>query len=224
MTDQLDKLQERLGYQFKDIALLENALTHRSVGGLNNERLEFLGDAVLSHIVAEELYLRHPEAREGELSRMRSSLVKGERIAELAKHLDLSPCLRLGVGEQKSGGHHRQSILADAFEAVIGAVYLDAGIDVSRQCVLQWYGEGIESLSEATPEKDPKSSLQEWLQAHKLPLPIYDATITGEAHAQTFHVTCRVEGLEYTAEGTSTSRRKAEQEAALIFLDLLDEK
>jgi len=165
MSNDLDKLQERLGYQFSDVSLLENALTHRSMAGLNNERLEFLGDAVLSHIVAEELYRRYPKAREGELSRMRSSLVKGDRIVELAKSLNLSSYLRLGIGEQKSGGQHRQSILADAFEAIIGAVYLDGGIEACRSSVLRWYGEGIESLSRVTPEKDAKSALQEWLQA-----------------------------------------------------------
>jgi len=224
MTNELDKLQERLGYKFKNIGLLENALTHRSVGGTNNERLEFLGDAVLSHIMADELYRSHPNAREGELSRMRSSLVKGDRIAELAKSLDLSSYLRLGVGEKKSGGQYRPSILADAFEAVIGAVYLDGDIDQCRLCVLQWYGESVEGLSKLTPEKDAKSVLQEWSQAHKYPLPIYEATTTGQAHAQTFHVTCRVEGLDHSASGVSTSRRRAEQEAAQHFLDLLNEK
>ncbi len=224
MTSELDKLQKRLGYQFKNISLLENALTHRSVGGPNNERLEFLGDAVLSQIIAEALYRRHPKAREGELSRMRSSLVRGDQIAELAKCLDLSLCIRLGAGEQKSGGQHRHSILADTFEAIIGAIYLDGGVEVCQDCVLQWYGEGIEALSKVTPEKDAKSALQEWLQAHKFPLPVYEATATGEAHAQTFHVTCRVEGLDQTTEGMSTSRRRAEQEAAQRFLELLNDK
>ena len=224
MKKNLQNLQERLGYQFNDASLLEIALRHRSATGENNERLEFLGDAVLGHVMAEELYRRHPKAREGELSRMRSSLVNGERIALLAKRLALSDYLFLGIGEQKSGGQHRVSILADAFEAVIGAIYLDAGMDISRDCVLRWYGESIESLSEITPEKDAKSVLQEWLQAHKRPLPIYEASVSGEAHAQTFHVTCSVEGLSYKAEGVSTSRRKAEQIAAQIFLELIDEK
>lgn len=221
---EIEKLQQRLDYQFRDVTLLENAVTHRSTGGFNNERLEFLGDAVLSHIMAEELYRRHPKAREGELSRMRSSLVRGDRLTELARCLDLSSSLRLGVGEQRSGGQHRHSILADAFEAIIGAVYLDGGMEVCRRCVLRWYGEGIESLSEVTPEKDAKSILQEWLQAHKLPLPAYEATVTGEAHAQTFNVTCRVEGLDHVTEGTSTNRRKAEQEAAQHFLELLNDE
>ena len=224
MPGDLDKLQKRLGYQFKDISLLKNALTHRSAGALNNERLEFLGDAVLSQIMAEELYLRHPKSSEGDLSRMRSSLVKGDCIADLARNLALSECLHLGIGEQKSGGQHRQSILADAFEAVIGAIYLDGGTEACRDCILQWYGDGFESPSKITPVKDAKSALQEWLQAHKMPLPIYEATVEGEAHAQTFHVTCRVDGIEHIAKGTSTSRRRAEQEAAETYLELLHEK
>lgn len=216
-------LEERLHYHFSNAQLLEQALTHRSsLGAQNNERLEFLGDAVLSHIVAEELFQRHPGAPEGELSRMRSSLVCGHRLSEMAKQLELGLFLKLGVGEKKSGGRDRHSILADTFEALIGAVYLDGGIDACRDVVLGLYGGGIDVLSEVTPDKDAKSTLQEWLQARKLPLPSYEATITGEAHAQTFHVVCRVDGLLHEAEGISTNRRQAEQAAAKAYLELLD--
>ena len=210
----LEKLEERLDYQFTDKALLARALTHRSLAGVeNNERLEFLGDAVLSHIIAEALFQRHPQAAEGELSRMRSVLVRGDRLAEMARSLELGNYLKLGVGEKKSGGRGRCSILADAFEALVGALYLDAGIGMCREVVLSIYGEEIDTLLQATSMKDAKSTLQEWLQAHKLPLPTYEVTVSGEAHAQTFDVVCRVEGLRYEARGTSTSRRRAEQAA-----------
>lgn len=220
----LEKLEAQLNYQFRDKELLSRALTHRSlVGAENNERLEFLGDAVLSHIVAEALYDGYPDASEGELSRMRSALVRGDRLAKIAKALDLGHYLKLGVGEKKSGGRDRHSILADAFEGLIGALYLDAGMETCRRVVIDLYGGKIDALANVTPEKDAKSALQEWLQAHKLPLPIYEVTISGEAHAQTFDVICRVESLPHEAKGTSSSRRKAEQAAAKAYLELLDD-
>lgn len=219
----LDTLQKQINHHFSDPSLLQQALTHRSMAGQkNNERLEFLGDAVLGHIIGELLYSNYPKAREGELSRMRASLVRGEHLAKAAKRLSLGTHLRLGVGEKKSGGEQRISILADALEALIGAVYLDAGFEACKKVVFQIYQEEIDTLSETISEKDAKSLLQEWLQAHKLPLPNYDAVTTGEAHAQIFHVTCRVEGLPHETKGTSTSRRKAEQAAAEAYLELLD--
>lgn len=219
--NQLKQLSLRLGYVFKNMELLQKALTHRSIPGKNNERLEFLGDAVLSFIIASVLFERHPNAREGELSRMRSILVNGEILARFAKELNISPHLRLGMGEMKSGGRHRHSILADALEAIIGAIYMDGGIEECRRCVMNWYGTQFEDLSELEAKKDPKSALQEWLQAKKLPLPDYKVKVSGAPHEQIFHVTCAVTGLSYVTEGVSTSRRRAEQQAAELFLELV---
>lgn len=221
MADFLAPLLEKIDYQFKDIELLKSALRHRSAGFPNNERLEFLGDAILSAIIAEALFHHHPEAAEGELSRMRSILVNGVYLAEVAKELDLGPYIHLGSGELKSGGQYRTSILADAFEAIVGAIYLDSNIETCRDCVLKWYHQRIDNLKEVGAAKDPKSRLQEWAQSHKFPLPIYQVTASGKPHEQTFLVICRVEGLPHVAEGTSTSRRKAEQLAARHYLNLL---
>lgn len=218
----LTALQQRLGHTFNDLSLLERALTHRSHSGDNNERLEFLGDAVLSLVITTELFQQHPDSQEGKLSRLRSTLVNGELLAQLAVDLEVGDYLRLGVGEQRSGGQHRRSILADAFEAIIGAIYCDAGIDVVRSCVLHWFGERFADLSAVKPIKDPKSRLQEYLQARKLPLPEYIAEVSGEAHAQTFHVRCCVEGLDIETLGESSNRRKAEQLAAQRFLEILN--
>jgi ribonuclease III len=210
-----------IGYQFKDATLLEHALRHRSAGDMNNERLEFLGDAVLSVIMAEALFQHHPTASEGELSRMRANLVSGAHLTELAKRLNLGPHLKLGLGEIKSGGHQRASILADALEALIGAVYLDSDLETCRRCVFKWYGERLDELSEMHPAKDAKSRLQEWVQSHKFPLPTYTAAVSGKPHEQTFVVTCEVRGLPHVATGASTSRRKAEQLAAKHYLEFL---
>lgn len=214
---------KRLGYHFKDVELLKHALSHRSSGSCNNERLEFLGDSILGFIITHELYKRHPDAREGDLSRMRALLVNGETLATMATDLGISDCLRLGVGEQKSGGKRRRSILADAFEAIVGAVYIDSNLSTCRRCVLGWYKEREDDLSELTPIKDAKSELQEWLQAHKFPLPTYRAKISGQAHAQIFTVTCRVKGLDHITEGVASTRRKAEQIAAKRYLEKLHE-
>ncbi len=222
MPGDFSVLLNRIGYHFNDLALLNHALSHRSAGDINNERLEFLGDAVLSIIIAEALFQHHPHASEGELSRMRSTLVSGVHLAELAKKLELGVHVRLGPGELKSGGQHRESILADTFEALLGAVYLDSDCDLEtcRQCIFKWYGERLEELSDMHPAKDAKSHLQEWAQAHKFPLPTYTATISGKPHEQIFVVTCEIDGLPHKATGTSTSRRKAEQLAARHYLDL----
>lgn len=221
--DKLDHLMTRLGYQFKQQQLLQNALTHRSVGSDNNERLEFLGDAILSFIISSELYQRHPNASEGDLSRLRASLVNGEILASMATNLGVSDGLRLGLGEKKSGGQKRSSILAGTLEAIMGAIFIDGGMDAVCMCVLEWYGERVDDLSKLTPVKDAKSQLQEWLQGRKLSLPIYKVSTFGKAHMQTFTVTCRVEGLPYVTKGVGKSRRKAEQIAAERFLERLDE-
>lgn len=215
MSD-LAKVSRALGYEFASPEFLETALTHRSVGSVNNERLEFLGDAVLSFVISASLYERFPQADEGRLSRLRAALVKGETLTEIARQLELGNYLRLGPGEMKSGGHRRASILADAVEALIGAVYLDAGIEPARELILRLYGERFEQdLPGAEQLKDPKTRLQEWLQGRRESLPVYEVvSVSGEAHDQTFVVTCTVAGLPAPTTGTGASRRKAEQDAA----------
>lgn len=220
----MDMLQNILGYQFNDLKLLERALRHRSVGSPNNERLEFLGDSVLGFIIAEELFKEHREIREGGLSRMRSYLVNADMLAKLAKELGLSEFIELGAGEEKTGGRKRTSIISDALEAIIGAIYLDGGLDKARECILRWYADTVSDLSKLKPSKDPKSKLQEILQAKKLPLPVYHAAVKGEAHSQVFTATCIVEGLPHKTKGESSSRRKAEQIAAEKYLEILDGK
>lgn len=214
---------ERIAYQFRDEHLLERALTHRSVLGQdNNERLEFLGDAILGCIIAHELYQRQPEAEEGRLSRMRAALVNGEVLAKLAISLDLGEYVKLAPNEASSGGRERHSILADALEALIGALFLDGGLELCRDRVLTWYGEEFSDLSTLEPQKDPKSALQEWTQAKKFPLPHYKVRISGKGHEQFFHVSCRIAGLPHETLGESNSRRKAEKIAAEKLLDILN--
>lgn len=214
-------LHQALGYRFLNDALLDAALTHSSAGNGNNERLEFLGDAILSFTIAAELYARFPDAREGELSRLRASLVKGETLAELARGLKLGSHLNLGFGEIKSGGHARDSTLADALEAIIGAIYLDGGLLPCQKFILSLYPRHLASLSPATHLKDPKTRLQEFLQAHKKPPPLYSLlTISGAAHAQSFKVECMMEGGT-SLQGEGSSRRRAEQDAACKALQLI---
>lgn len=211
----LQVLQTELRYQFSDVSLLQRALTHRSLGSNNNERLEFLGDAVLGFVVAEEFFKRFPKAAEGQLSRLRSTLVKGKTLASVARGIDLGEYLVLGTGELKSGGHRRESILAGALEAIIGAVYLDGGIEPAGALVRGLLAEYIAPLSPESVEKDAKTCLQELAQSHKVPLPVYDlVTVEGEAHQQVFTVQCSVELLDYPTLGVGPSRRAAEQEAA----------
>ena len=218
MSAVIDRLRAALGYTFRRPEWLEEALTHRSASANNNERLEFLGDALLNLVVAEVLYHRYPKASEGELSRLRASLVKGETLAKLARELKLGESLRLGPGELKSGGARRESILSDALEAIIGAVYLDGGLAACRDLILNLYQESLEGLASASELKDPKTRLQEYLQAHQQPLPIYNVLeIRGEPHAQSFTVECAVAELRAVAAGSS--RRKAEQEAARQLLE-----
>jgi ribonuclease-3 len=216
------RLQRALGYQFVDSSLLELALTHRSVGGRNNERLEFLGDSILNHIIAEAIFSKFPKAREGEMSRMRSSLVKGETLARVARDLDIGDHLVLGSGERKSGGKRRGSILADALEAVIGAILLDSDVDTCRACVLEWFAPRLQALSLDDVSKDAKTRLQEYLQGRQRPLPEYALLgVQGEDHNQQFAVACRLAKPSLVVEGSGSSRRKAEQDAARVALERL---
>ncbi|MFZ5757505.1 MAG: ribonuclease III [Pseudomonadota bacterium] len=209
-------LEQALGHRFGDRDLLVLALTHRSISGSrNNERLEFLGDSVLGHVIAEELYRRFPRASEGELTRARARLVNGEALAGIAARFSLGEVVRLGPGELKSGGHRRGSILADCLEALIGAIHLDAGLPAARACVLAWYAPLLEELRIAEVVKDPKTQLQEFLQGRGLPLPRYDVLETaGKAHEQRFRVSCMADGLATPVEAWGDSRRVAEQIAA----------
>ncbi|MCB1705441.1 MAG: ribonuclease III [Halioglobus sp.] len=214
------RLQRTLGYQFGDPALLQLALTHCSAGSRNNERLEFLGDSILNHIVAEALYDRFPGASEGEMSRMRASLVKGDTLAEIASELAIGDCLVLGTGERKSGGHRRTSILADALEAVVGAILLDSDVECCRRTVLAWLDSRLQTLSAVS--KDAKTRLQEFLQGRNYPLPDYELLrVQGSDHEQEFHVMCRLKKPQLAVEGSGSSRRKAEQSAAGSALERL---
>lgn len=222
MSEPLAGLCRRLGYQFTQATLLEDALTHRSAGSQNNERLEFLGDAILNFTIAAELYQRFDQAAEGELSRLRASLVNEQALAILSRGLNLGECLTLGSGELKSGGFRRESILADALEAVFGAVYLDGGFEACRKLILHLYQDTLTDLPAFADLKDPKTQLQEFLQSRKRPLPNYQVVeVSGESHAQTFIVECHAEGLPTPTRGQGSSRRKAEQEAASHALRLL---
>lgn len=221
--DDLDRLQQRLGYRFRTGALLEQALTHRSFGQPNNERLEFLGDSILNCVTAIALYERFAGLREGELSRLRASLVRQEGLHRVAAGLDLGEALRLGEGEMKSGGHRRPSILADALEAVFAAVFLDGGFEAAREVVMRLYAPLVDEIDPARALKDPKTALQEWLQARKAPLPAYETVqVRGEAHAQEFEVRCTVESFSVSATGRGPSRRAAEQAAAERALERLE--
>ena len=221
-TVNYDRLERKLGYTFKDRSLLELALTHRSFKGKNNERLEYLGDAILGYVIAEQLYLRFPHFKEGQLSRLRARLVKGVTLAEIAREFGLGDYLKLGPGELKSGGFRRESILADAVESVIGATYLDSGHDVAKQMVLSWYEERLSSPELETTEKDSKTQLQELLQAKKQDLPTYEVLRTeGEAHAQTFYIRCTIPAEGISIETSGSSRRNAEQDAAKLAIEQL---
>ena len=216
---ELARLQQALQYQFCNLELLRVALTHCSASGANNERLEFLGDSILNHVIAEALYRRFPDASEGEMSRMRASLVKGETLAEIAVELELGDDLRLGVGERKSGGHRRSSILADALEAVVGAILLDSDVEQCRDRVLVWFAPRLQRLSLGAVDKDAKTQLQEYLQGRSKPLPEYDLlSIEGVDHEQQFRVACRLSKPLLVVEGKGASRRKAEQDAATLAL------
>jgi ribonuclease-3 len=213
------RLQRALDYQFADSNLLELALTHRSAGKKNNERLEFLGDSIVNHIIAEALYRQFPDADEGEMSRMRANLVKGETLAELGRELELGQHLKLGPGERKSGGHNRGSIIADAFEAVVGAILLDSDVERCRQCVLKLFGARVSDVGQRPESKDPKTELQEYLQGRHSPLPIYELQkVNNDDHNPQFYVKCILQKPELVVAAAGGSRRRAEQAAAELAL------
>jgi len=225
LNNDLAKLEKQLEHRFARSELLAEALTHRSVLGPNNERLEFLGDSILNFVIADELFRRRPQETEGVLSRLRATLVNRPSLAELARELNLGDYLRLGGGELKSGGHRRDSILADALEAVFGAVYLDAGFETCRRLILRLYRERLDTLPDAEALKDPKTRLQEYLQGARRPLPVYEVLdVSGKAHDQVFRVQCRVDEVETVTEGVAGSRRQAEQQAAEAMLAILRDR
>jgi ribonuclease-3 len=212
---ELEGFLRRIGYRFTDIELLRRALTHRSFGASHNERLEFLGDSVLNCVISLELFARFPELSEGQLSRLRANIVSDQALAAAAKDLEFGSHLRLGEGELRSGGAARTSILAGALEAVVGAVFLDGGIDRAREAVRALLGRALEAVDPAISGKDPKTLLQEYLQARRHALPQYAVVaIRGEAHEQQFQVECVIPELGIRSLGEGASRRSAEQEAA----------
>ncbi|WP_257266223.1 ribonuclease III [Endozoicomonas sp. ONNA2] len=220
---ELARLQKKLGHEFSNQGLLVLALTHRSFGSRNNERLEFLGDSIVNFVIAQTLYEHFPDAKEGQLSRLRASMVRGATLAELGREFELGDFLRLGSGELKSGGFRRESILADAVEAIIGGIYLDAGMAVCHQRIRAWFSTRLDKLTTSDEQnKDPKTRLQEYLQARQQSLPKYQVTdIQGEAHDQHFSVICQLECLDEPSRGEGSSRRGAEQQAARNALKLL---
>ncbi len=219
-----EALERQLGYRFQRAALLRQALTHRSFSADHNERLEFLGDSILNMVVALALYVRFDGLREGEMSRLRAQLVRQDTLQVIAERLDLGNSLSLGEGELKSGGHRRPSILADALEAVFGAIYLDAGFEAVKRVIDGLYAEMLMSLDPARSLKDPKTALQEALQARRLSLPKYEmAEERGEAHAREFEVHCVIESLRIRTAGVGASRRIAEQVAAAAALNQLEQ-
>lgn len=217
-------LKKSLDYEFRNDQLLQQALTHRSAAGINNERLEFLGDAVLEFVISEVVYRQRPDATEGVLSRLRSSLVKDTTLAEISTDLGIGKRLILGPGEQKSGGHRRASILADALEAIFGAVYLDSGFAEARQIILKAFAGRLVEIPDSAELRDPKTRLQELVQSRKIALPDYQVEkIDGKPHRQTFRVRCTIEELHVSTSGKGTTRRDAEQESAEYMLAILEE-
>ncbi|SEQ60011.1 ribonuclease-3 [Solimonas aquatica] len=219
----IQRLQNRLAYQFREPALLSQALTHRSASARNNERLEFLGDALVNFVIAEALYRQRGDAEEGALSRLRASLVREETLALLATKLELSEVLTLGESELKSGGFRRHSILADAFEAVLGAIYLDGGFAAAADVCRRLFEELLGQLPDADSLKDAKTRLQEWLQARQRPLPRYEVlSEEGPPHERRFAVRASLADGSHSAEATGRSRRGAEQDAARALLQVLE--
>jgi ribonuclease-3 len=216
----LTPLLSRLEYAFSNEALLTEALTHRSAASINNERLEFLGDGILNFVIAARLYEQYPDMQEGDLSRLRASLVNKDSLADIAKLLGLGEYIQLGSGELKSGGRRRDSILADAVEAILGAVYLDGGFDTCRRLVLRLYAEKLQNIPDVQTLKDPKTRLQELLQSRHFSLPEYTVLeVSGKAHKQMFRVECKIEELECITSAEGRSRRKAEQAAAELAIE-----
>ena len=224
MNESLDQLQKTLNYSFSDKKLLELALTHRSANSSNNERLEYLGDAILGFIIADILYCEIPDVAEGVLTRKRASLVKKETLANLARELELGEFIKLGTGERKSGGWRRDSILSNTLEAIIGAIYLDGGIEKCRGFVNDIYADLLAAPDLRESSKDSKTELQEYLQARKLPLPQYRVVAEeGEAHKRVFTVECRIQPLEKSVVATGKSKRAAEQQSAQLALKLVQD-
>lgn len=222
MSPDFQRLEAQLGHRFQEPRLLAEALTHRSADGPNYERLEFLGDSILNFVIADELFHLRPREEEGALSRLRASLVNRPSLAELAREFGLGEYLRLGSGELKSGGHRRESILADTVEAILGAVYLDGGFEACRALIRRLYQQRLRQLPDVAELKDPKTRLQEHLQGLRRPLPTYQVLeVSGKAHDQTFRVECQVEGFDTRSEGVAGSRRQAEQQAAEAMLVLM---
>ncbi|SMB26096.1 RNase III [Sterolibacterium denitrificans] len=222
-TERLERLERALGHTFLRRELLQQAVTHRSYGTPHNERIEFLGDSVLNCVIAARLFELFPGLREGELSRLRANLVRQETLFAIAQELTLGNYLRLGEGELKSGGFRRPSILADALEALFGAIFLEAGFEAARSVILRLYDAQFKAIDPRQAGKDPKTALQEILQGRRLALPQYVLLTTrGEAHAQEFEVECRVAELDVCVRGIGSSRRSAEQEAAQQVCRILD--
>ena len=214
-SNAIGALSKKLEYSFSDLSLLDEALTHRSYASRNNERLEFLGDGILNFVIAHELYKLYPDVQEGDLSRLRANLVNKDSLAEIAGHLKLGEVIKLGSGELKSGGFRRPSILADAVESILGAVYCDGGFEACRELIVRLYADRLASSMDLQSLKDPKTQLQELLQSRHYSLPSYQVTdITGQAHAQMFHVKCTIKKMNIEVTGQGKSRRKAEQVAA----------
>lgn len=221
----LTRLEQSLNYSFKNPSLLQDALTHRSAGSKNNERLEFLGDSILNFVIAAEIFSKYPKLSEGDLSRIRASLVNKDGLFRVATDLKLGNYLTLGSGELKSGGHRRNSILADAVEAILGAVYLDSEFAIVRDLVLMLYQDQLNNVPDPDQLKDAKTRLQEILQSRKYSLPNYDVIdVTGQAHNQQFTVKCIINELDLQTEGKASSRRKAEQQAADKIISLVQAK
>lgn len=222
MNNKNSVLIAKLGYEFKDLKLLDKALSHRSVGPNNNERLEFLGDSLLNFFIADALYAKFPDVREGDLSRLRATLVKGTTLTEIAREFELGEYLILGEGELKSGGFRRASILADAVEALIGAIYTESGFEQCRIIVLSWFAGRLEKITIENTDKDPKTRLQEYLQERKKNLPTYEVVETrGQAHAKEFVVACRLDFIDQNCIASSSSKRGAEKIAAEKMLEVL---
>ena len=222
---ELQNLELKLGYSFQNLKLLDQALTHRSFGAVHNERLEFLGDSILGMIIAKELYDRFPKCPEGDLTRMRSTLVRETTLAQLAREFGIGNCLRLGPGELKTGGFRRDSLIADAVESIIGAMFIDDNENFARvrQVVLSWFDSRLATIQPNVNQKDHKSTLQELLQSLHKPLPIYEIVeIKGTDNDQIFVVSAKVEGIPEQL-GRGTSRRRAEQEAAGLVLNILEQ-
>ena len=225
ITTRQQSLCKQLELTFNDSAQLQQALTHRSAGSRNNERLEYLGDAILNFVIAEELFTRFPQVKEGKLSRLRASLVKGVTLAEIARELSLGEVLILGPGELKSGGYRRESILADTVEAIFGALYLDSGLETVKALILRLYDERLSSIDVNEVVKDPKTRLQELLQSRKLPLPIYSVDEVKTATNQPeFEASCQISLLGKVVIAQGSSHRKAEQKAAERALTLIEGK